>query len=161
MSVCTNMNTLIPDTATCSGFTPSLLRRSATAPSRAKPAIIAAAIIRSPLATSIRSKPATSRNQGPAHKVWTARKVAWDITAQGAMRQKTKLEYTLPTPRSCSLRLAPAPSALRSGTTTNMAAATANVSTASTVNRPRQSVICRAASTGAVPASAPMPPTAT
>ncbi len=88
----TTMNRLMPITATWSGFIPNLLRRSATAPIRAKPAIIAAAINSSPLATPVRSRPATSRNQGPAHRVCTARKVDWVMTAQGAIRQNTKLE---------------------------------------------------------------------
>lgn len=50
------------------------------------------------------------------------------------------------------------PAEARSGTTQKIAAAAAKVNTDIVTNTPRQSVICSAASTGAVAAIAPRPP---
>lgn len=80
--------------ATATGLMPSRPRRSATAPAKMKPTIMATAMISKPLATPARSYPAMSRSHGPAHRLCTARNDAWVVKVAGATLQKTGLVIT-------------------------------------------------------------------
>ncbi len=153
------MNRVMPPLATVMGRMPNRPSRSASVPISTNPTTIAPAMKASTVAAGPASSPATSRSHGPAQRLCTERKVAWEATVHGTTRQNSGLEKTRATPRNCPARLPPSPGACpRSGTTAKISTATVAVSSASTRNTPRQSVTVRASSTGAVAASAPRPP---
>ena len=133
-------------------------RRSATIPTDRMPAMNAIATHRRWRATSSRASPITSRNHGPAQRVWIAICEPAVEASRGAMRQNIGVFRIFKSSSSCVARLVEEVEVGCSGTVRKMKALPARMAAAKIRNVARQPTRSTMNSVGAVAITIPNPP---